>query len=138
MTYLNPTDATARALFSNAHMGPVVMVNLLRFRDVADYSAHPGKAPATPTSGAEAYARYVAETLPLLEASGGEVLFEGTANRWFIGPETERWDHVLIVKQASLQSFLAFASDPAAQSALVHRAAAVEDSRLLPSFPLDG
>lgn len=135
MTYLSPGEPAARALFSRAHDGPVVMVNLLQFRIVADYSTHPEAAPARPVSGSEAYARYVAETLPLLEASGGSVLFEGTAERWFIGPETERWDHVLIVRQASLQDFLAFASDPAAQKALAHRTAALEDSRLLPCFP---
>ena len=73
---------------------------------------------------------------PRLHASGGEVLYEGRAAGWFIGPQTERWDHVLIVRQASVQRFLAFASDPAAQTALGHRSAALEDSRLLPSFPV--
>lgn len=135
MTHLAPTDAAGRALFASAPAGPVVMVNLLRFRAVADYSATPDRAPPRPVSGAEAFARYVAETLPLLEATGGAILFEGRAERWFIGPEEERWDHVLIVRQASLAAFLGFASDPAAQAALAHRTAALEDARLLPCFP---
>ena len=32
--------------------GNVVMLNLLRFREVADYSAYPDLAPPTPISGA--------------------------------------------------------------------------------------
>ena len=57
--------------------GTIVMLNLLRFRKVADYSVSPKLAPDTPISGAEAYDRYVAHTLPHLNASGGDVLFLG-------------------------------------------------------------
>jgi hypothetical protein len=35
--------------------GGLVMLNLLRFREVADYSANPELAPAAPISGAEAF-----------------------------------------------------------------------------------
>jgi hypothetical protein len=38
----------------------------------------------------------------------------------------------MLVRQKDLQAFLAFATNPAIQAALVHRTAAVEDSRLLP------
>ncbi len=41
----------------------------------------------------------------------------------------------MLVKQASKASFLAFASDPAAQRITQHRTAAVSDSRLLPLWP---
>ena len=85
-----------------------------------------------PISGAEAYALYTAAILPLRHASGGEVVLEAAAADWFIGPEAEVWHKVLIVRQASLAAFFAFASDPAAQAAGVHRAAALADSRLLP------
>jgi hypothetical protein len=39
---------------------------------------------------------------------------------------------VLLVRQASKASFLAFASNPEAQRITAHRAAAISDSRLLP------
>jgi len=39
--------------------GPVVMLNLLRFRAIADYSASPELAPSLPISGAAAFDRYV-------------------------------------------------------------------------------
>lgn len=136
MPHLDPTDAAAIALFSRPHTGSVVMLNLLRFRETADYSHVPELAPGQPISGAEAYARYTAHTEPFLKASGGEVLFEGpAAGGWFIGPAEERWDHVLLVRQSSLAAFRAFASDPAYLAGLGHRTAALEDSRLLPVFP---
>ena len=58
--YLEPTQASGRAFFMRGIQGPVMMLNLLRFRDVADYSAAPHLAPPQPISGAEAYALYVA------------------------------------------------------------------------------
>lgn len=137
MPHIDPTQAAGAALFKRlqGHTGPIVMLNLLRFREVADYGHAPDIAPAGPVSGAGAYALYAVGIAPLLQASGGSVLFEGTGAEWFIGPEGERWDKVLMVRQASLQSFFAFATDPAAQKLQAHRTAALEDSRLLPLIP---
>jgi hypothetical protein len=132
MTHLAPTEASARALIARRIDGPILMLNLLRFRDLADYSANLHLAPARPITGAEAYALYAQGIAPLLAASGGAVLLEADAGAWFIGPETERWDRVLIVRQSSLTDFFAFAVNPLAQEVLGHRTAALADSRLLP------
>lgn len=131
-TYLEPTQEAGRELFTRGITGRVVMLNLLRFREVADYSAHPDLAPAAPVSGEAAFRRYVEHTLPFLRRSGGEVLFFGRGGPYFIGPGDERWDAMLLVRQKSLQSFLAFASDPGYLAGLGHRTAALADSRLLP------
>lgn len=133
--YLEPTQAAGRAFFMRGIKGPVVMLNLLRFRAIADYSAAPELAPAKPISGAEAYARYAAHTLPFLAASGGEVIFEGEGGDWLIGPEGEQWDRVLLVRQASTEAMLAYPDDPAYMAGLAHRTAALADSRLLPIAP---
>ena len=134
--YLEPTTETGRAFVARAMLtGSFVMLNLLRFRAVADYSAHPELAPASPISGAEAYERYRAHTLPHLEASGGELLFFGEGGSFLVGPTEERWDRVLLVRQSSVQSFLAFTSNAAYLAGLGHRTAALEDSRLLPLVP---
>ncbi|MFM5884171.1 MAG: DUF1330 domain-containing protein [Novosphingobium sp.] len=132
-TYLEPTQQSAVALFGRQIAGPVVMLNLLRFREVADYSAYPELAPASPISGAEAFDLYIAGTLPHLTASGGELLFMGAGGAFFIGPETERWDRAMLVQQSSVEAFIAFASNEAyLTEAIGHRSAALEDSRLLP------
>jgi hypothetical protein len=129
---LEPSEESARRLFQRGIEGPVTMLNLLRFRDTADYSAFPDLAPAEPISGSEAYDRYVRHTLPFLTASGGSVEFFGTGGPNFVGPADERWDLVMMIRQASLSDFLAFASNDDYLAGIGHRTAALEDSRLLP------
>jgi hypothetical protein len=131
-TYLEPEAASVRALFARDIAGEVVMLNLLRLRAVADYSANPELAPPQPISGAAAYARYIDHTLPFLDESGGEILFVGEGGAFLIGPEGERWDRAMLVRQRSVEAFLAFAGNAAYLEGLGHRTAAVEDSRLLP------
>lgn len=130
--YLQPSEAAGRTLFRRGIEGPIVMLNLLRFRETADYSADPALAPAVPIRGAAAFDLYVAHTLPFLEQSGGSLLALYDGGPFLIGPEAERWDRVMLVRQSSLASFMAFASNPAYLAGLSHRTAAIEDSRLLP------
>jgi len=130
--YLEPTQESGRALFGRGISGSVVMLNLLRFRALADYSATPALAPSTPITGAAAYQLYISHTLPHLKESGGEVLFFGKGGGFLIGPSEERWDAVMLVRQTSLASFMAFASNQAYLAGTGHRIAALEDSRLLP------
>ena len=129
---LEPTQEAGRAFVMRRIAGPVVMLNLLRFRTVADYSATPEIAPASPISGAEAYELYVAHTMPHLAASGGGLCFLGEGGPWLVGPAEERWDRAMLVRQASVEAFLAFAANEAYMAGIGHRTAALEDSRLLP------
>ncbi len=131
-SYLEPTQAAGRALMQRGLRGPVVMLNLLRFLAVADYSAFPDIAPAAPISGAEAYERYMVHTMPFLEKSGGEILFFGEGGPFLIGPEEEHWDRAMLVRQTSIEKFIGFASHQDYLKGLGHRTAALEDSRLLP------
>jgi hypothetical protein len=131
-TYLEPTQESGRAFVMRRMQGNVVMLNLLRFRETADYSATPDLAPSTPISGAAAFQRYIDHTLPYLHETGGDLVFLGAGGAFLIGPEAERWDMVMLVRQESAESFLAFASHKAYLAGMGHRTAAVEDSRLLP------
>ena len=130
--HLEPSHETGRAFVTRGLEGPVTMLNLLRFREVADYSAHPELAPDTPISGRAAYARYSAHTLPFLKAAGGEVLYSGAGGAPLIGPLDEPWDLVLIVRHCDVETFRGFANDPGYTAGLGHRAAALSDSRLVP------
>jgi len=130
--YLNPTDESAKQLFSKSIKGEVVMLNLLHFKDSADYSQFADIAPKIPITGKEAYQIYIVQTLPFLEKSGGEIMLLGKSEHFFIGPMEEKWDLVMIIKQKSLERFLSFASDPQYQPIIGHREAAIVDSRLLP------
>jgi uncharacterized protein (DUF1330 family) len=131
-TYLEPTQESGRAFFTRQISGSIVMLNLLRFREIADYSATPALAPPSPITGTAAYRLYMEHTLPHLEKSGGEVLFLGQGGSFLIGPTDERWDAAMLVRQSSVDAFMAFASNPEYMAGIGHRLAALEDSRLLP------
>jgi hypothetical protein len=130
--FLEPTQDSGRAFVVRQMQGNVVMLNLLRFRPTADYSATPELAPATPISGAAAFQRYIEHTLPYLSETGGDLMFLGAGGPFLIGPETERWDLVMLVRQHDVESFLAFASHEGYLAGMGHRTAAVVDSRILP------
>lgn len=111
------------------------MLNLLRFRDVADYSAFPDLEPEEPISGREAYQLYMDHTLPFLLESGGRLDLVADGGRFLIGPSDERWDLALLVRHHSVETFMAFAGNEAYLAGMGHRIAAIEDSRLLPLAP---
>lgn len=130
--YLEPTQEAGAKLFSKQLKGEIYMLNLLRFKDTADYTKFPTLAPSEPISGKKAFDFYIKYTTPFLRDSGGDIVFMGTCSDFFIGPTDEKWDFVMLIKQKSLQNFLAFASNPEYTKILGHREAAIVDSRLLP------
>jgi hypothetical protein len=75
--------------------------------------------------------------LPYLRESGGDLLFLGHGGHFLIGPPDERWDMVMLVRQQSVASFMAFASHEAYLAGIGHRVAALEDARLLPLLSTD-
>ena len=130
--YLEPTQKSGAALFNRKIKGEIVMLNLLRFREVADYSLNPELMPTEPISGRTAYQKYIDHTLPILEATGGGIVFLGEGGDYLIGPEEERWDMAMLIRQKSLTDFMAFATHREYLAGIGHRTAALEDSRLLP------
>ena len=131
-TYLEPSQSAGRDLFRRGITGPVTVLNLLRFRAEADYSASPELAPPSPITGAQAFDRYIAHTLPFLREAGGDLVFLGEGGSFLIGPAEERWDMAMLVRQSSIAAFMAFAAHAPYLAGLGHRTAAIEDSRLLP------
>ena len=60
------------------------------------------------------------------------MIFYGSGGAFLIGPTDERWDAAMLVRQTSVESMLAFASNREYLAGMGHRTAALEDSRLLP------
>jgi uncharacterized protein (DUF1330 family) len=108
--------------------GPIVMVNLLRFRDEAG-------PPDEGLSGAEAYARYAAAIPPFLERAGGRLLTAVACQEGVIGPHDAEWDVVALVEYPSREAFLGMVADPDYLRIHEHRVAALADSRLILSSP---
>ncbi|MEO1478043.1 MAG: DUF1330 domain-containing protein [Bacteroidota bacterium] len=130
--YIDPRPDAIAAFLQRAHAAPVVMLNLLRFRETADYEAHPDLAPPSPISGGEAYAVYLRHTRPFIAKYGAEVIVHGRGEAFLIGPDGPTWDAVLVVRYPSVNAFLGLAQDPDYLAGAGHRTAALADSRLLP------
>ncbi len=123
---IEPAQEQLQGLSASDDAGPVVMLNLLRFKARAD-----GIDEADGITGAEAYQRYAAAATEFLASAGGRVLFAGAAQESVIGPQEGEWDLVLFVQYPSRRAFLTMIGDPAYLEAHRHRAAALADSRLI-------
>lgn len=108
---------------------PLMMINLLRYREQADYG---NRGDVTPCSGREAYRqRYLRGALEVVRAHGGQVFWSGNVLAGVIVPPDERWDDVLLVEYPSVDRLPRIYADPAYQLIAFHRTAALEDSRLI-------
>ena len=113
--------------------GPLFMLNLLRFKPIADYADAPHLAPAKQISGAAATGHYMKLCEDRLKARADQISFLGRCGPFMIGPPDEHWDAVLIIRRPSLTSMISGMSDDDYPTRIApHRAAALADSRLLP------
>ena len=77
---------------------PVVMVNLMRFRE----HSLDGDG-----SGWDAYLRYSALTVPMIKARGGTLLWTGEAKTVALGEaQGSQWDYVALVYYPSVAAFI--------------------------------
>ncbi|MEM6343647.1 MAG: DUF1330 domain-containing protein [Bacteroidota bacterium] len=133
--YVHSTREAGKAFVRAGIEGEVVMLNLLKYREQADYSESPELAPESAISGAEAYRQYMKFTSPLIEKAGASVIYAGKPFAPLIGPADEDWDLMLLVKHKSVNAFVAFANNPEYLKTAGHRTAALDDSRLIPIVP---
>jgi len=131
-TYLYPSYEAGRNLALKNIQGPIVNLNLIRLRKIADYTNFPEIAPIKEISGYEAFMNYIQLAKPYVEESGGELLFVGQGERFLIGPDQEQWDICMLIKQKSVSDFFSFEQNPAYMKIIGHRIAGISDSRLLP------
>ena len=127
--FIDPTKESFAAFRAADRQGSIQMLNLVRLRERAAYPD--GRA----TSGAEAYAAYGRESLPVFSRLGGSIVWSGKFELMLIGPPGERWDRCFIAEYPSVAAFVEMIRDPAYREAVKHRQAAVEDSRLIRLAP---
>ena len=109
---------------------PVVMLNLLRYRQAAEYA---GKEPE-PLSGRDVYhQRYVPAFGKIAALIGPvQVLFLGAVQAGLVAAPGESWDEIVLVEYPSFETFRAIVESPAyAEQAEPHRLAALADWRLI-------
>ena len=115
---------------------PVVMVNLLRYKERADYG---GTSDLGPCSGREAYfGRYLPAFAKVAAGIPFKLLYAGTVFAAVAAPAGERWDDVAVVEYPSLAAFrrVVESAEYAAEAA-PHRRAALEDWRLVATVKME-
>jgi uncharacterized protein (DUF1330 family) len=127
MESITPRPDQMQAVLTKVPRGvPVVMLNMLRFRETADYpDGRPG------VSGREAYAHYSEAASRLVAQVGGSLVWIGDAQGSVIGPPDEQWDRIFLVRYPSIETFLDMIGSAAYREIVVHRSAALLDSRLI-------
>lgn len=129
MMTVNPTRGSLQKLQSSLPKDtPLVMVNLLRFRDRALY---PKGASFSECSGRQAYKRYMETAMEKLTEVGARPIWMSKAFVSVIAPEDEQWDQIFLVRYPSVDAFLNMLMMPEYLAATVHREAALLDSRLI-------
>ena len=101
---------------------PILMVNLLKFKDKAEYED--GR--ATNLTGREAYEIYVTETREHLANVGAELILGGEVNGLLLGEVEELWDAFGVARYPSRKAMIAMARNPAYIESEKHRAAGLE------------
>ena len=108
---------------------PVVMLNLLKYRDQAE--AGHGVDGLTGRQAYEKYGRAFAELQPRF---GGEPIWMGRGEHTVIGDV--EWDIIILVRYPTRRQFIAMFNDPDYAAIAPMRAAALSDSRLIESRQL--
>ncbi|WP_420445501.1 DUF1330 domain-containing protein [Candidatus Poriferisodalis sp.] len=110
---------------------PVVMLNLLRYRETAESGFG-----VDGMSGEAAYREYGRRFAELHPRFGGAPIWMGRAGHTAIGPTDERWDIAILVRYPTRAQFVAMFRDPDYLAIAPIRAAALEDSRIIETTQL--
>ncbi len=124
---LYPTPDRIADLMGDASDKPIVMLNLLKFRDKALY-ADGRKSELT---GREAYMLYGVPMQKLVAREGGRFIFSGQILSLAIGTVEEMWDVVALMEYPSSAAFARIATSPEVSEIGVHRAAGLAGQLLI-------
>lgn len=113
--------------------GPFVMVNLLKFKDRAEYDD--GDRGLT---GGEAYALYGEQVSRLVEGLGGRIRYTGRVTGLLLGEVEELWDLVALAEYPSLAAFQAMAMSPEMHAIEHHRTAGLAGQLNIRTKPGEG
>jgi uncharacterized protein (DUF1330 family) len=118
--------ATARDIAADQ---PVFMLNLVRYRERADYG---GRAGLEPCTGRTAYHERYVPVWRALAPAGAQLVWFGAVLGHLVAPADERWHDAAIVQYPSISAFRQLVESPRyAAEAAHHRRAALEDWRLV-------
>ena len=114
-----PNEEQMRGFADPGPDGPIYMVNLLKFRDRAEYPD--GR--ETDLTGEQAYMIYGQGVTQLLAEHGGGAMFSARVERLMLGEVEELWDRVAIAVYPSRTAMREMMQSPKMQEIGIHRAA---------------
>ena len=117
---VDPVGADLKRYLAEDPGGPVVMLNLLRYRT---------------EGGRERYADYVEHFQRTSAPFGAEVLYVGDGSTALVAEPGQSWDAVLLVRYPSRQAFSDMVRDPAYQQGSHLRTEALEEAVLQATVP---
>ena len=113
--FVNPTREQFKELMAMDYNGPIMMINLLKFKK---------------EGGREAYGRYEEGCREPLQRVGGKIATKpGEWLMTLVGDE--KWDLFFVAEYPSIDAFIELQRDKEYLAAVPHRNEAVEDSRLI-------
>jgi uncharacterized protein (DUF1330 family) len=124
-------EAQRRAMMEPGPAGPIVMVNLLKFKDRADYED--GR--ATTLSGREAYDIYGREVSKLVAGVGGRILLSAEVTFLMLGEAEPLWDQVALAEYPNRAALVQMAMSPAYQVIAPHRTAGLAGQLNIETVP---
>lgn len=117
---VDPRGADLKRYLAEDPGGPVVMLNLLRYR---------------PDGGREQYLEYVEHFRRASQPFGAEVLYVGDGSTPLVAEQGQDWDAVLLVRYPSRQAFSDMVRDPAYQQGSSLRTGALTEAVLQATVP---
>ena len=132
--YIDPSPAKFAKFKSLPRDEPISMLNLLLYRDHAEYPEgheHAGKG----WSGRRAYEEYGKTSGPIFKRVGGTILWRGAFRTMVTGPDIREWHDGFVAQYPNSGAFFEMIKDADYQQAVVNRTAALVDSRLIRFAP---
>ncbi len=135
-SYIDPSPPNFAAFKALPRDEPIQMLNLLRYRDLAEYPQgheHHGNG----WSGRRAYEEYGKTSGPIFKRVGGEIVWRGAFQTMVTGPEPDEkvWHDGFVAQYPNSGAFFEMIKDADYQLAVVNRTAALVDSRLMRFAP---
>ena len=119
MAFIMPSEDQFKQLMSQEYKGPIVMVNLLKFKS---------------DGGAESYRKYYEGTKELMMGKAiTRAVYRGDGLMTVIGGE--EWDEIALYEYPSIETFIEMNRNKEYQALVHYRTDALLDSRLYCTIP---
>ena len=129
-TYIDPSPANFQAFKDLPRDEPIHMLNLLQYRERAEYPAGHDNADKG-WIGRRPHEEYGKTSGPIFRRLGGSIVWRGAYETVVTGPEAMQWHDGFVAQYPNAGAFFEMIKDPEYQKTVVNRTAALADSRLV-------